>query len=30
MKITTQGKETARAREAKPEDISGYFPDTIT
>lgn len=29
MKITTQGKENAGAREAKPEDTSGYFPNII-
>lgn len=29
MKITTQGEEAACAREAKPEDPSGYFLDTI-
>lgn len=29
MKITAQGEETACAREAKPEDPSGYSLDTI-
>lgn len=29
MKITTQGKENAGAREAKPEDTSGYFHNII-